>query len=138
MSVPVAAVAATSQRRTLSHLRQIGDHRLLVLVQNLRAGRHPEDHGLGGLPAAVLPHAMAAARRLEVLLVAEVDQRVEPIDRLDDYVSTAPTVAAVRPAELDELLAPKGDAAVPAVAAFDKDFLLIEEFHGREYRLAGR
>ena len=68
--------------------------------------------------------------RLEVLLVAVVDQRVEAVDRLDDHVAAAPAVAAVRAAELDELLAPERHAAVAAVAGADIDLGLVEELHG--------
>ena len=79
---------------------------------------------------AVLAHAVAAVLGLEVLLVAIVDQRVEAVDRFDDHVAAAAAVAAVRPAELDELLAPERHAAVPAVAGADIDLGLIEKFHG--------
>ena len=79
---------------------------------------------------AVLAHAAAAALRLEMLLVAVVDQRVEAVDGLDDHVAAAPAVAAVRAAELDEFLAAERHAAVPAVAGADIDLGLVEEFHG--------
>ena len=79
---------------------------------------------------AVLAHAAAAVLGLEVLLVAVVDQRVEAVDRLRDHVAALAAVAAVRAAELDELLAPERDAAVPAVAGADVDLGLVEEFHG--------
>src|SRR5882724_6162675 len=74
---------------------------------------------------------MVAALGLEMLLVAVVDQRVEVGHRLDDDVAAAPAIAAVRPAELDELLAPEADAAGPAVAALQIDLGLVEEFHDR-------
>ena len=74
-----------------------------------------------------------AALGLEVLLIAVVDERVEPVDRLHDHVAAAAAIAAVRPAELDELLAPERHAAVPAVAGADIDLGLIEEFHGTSY-----
>ena len=67
---------------------------------------------------------------LEMLLVAVVDERVEPVDAFDQDVAAAAAVAAVRPAELDELLAPERDAARPAVAGADVDLGLVEEFHG--------
>ena len=78
---------------------------------------------------AVLAHAVGALLRLEVLLVAVVDQRVEAVDRLDDDVAAAAAIAAVGPAELDELLAPERHAAVAAVAGADIDLGLVEEFH---------
>src|SRR5690606_25515022 len=75
-------------------------------------------------------HAVDAALGLEVLLVAEVDQGIQPVHRLDQDVAAASAVAAVRPAELDELLAPERHAAVPARARLDIDLGLVEEFHG--------
>jgi hypothetical protein len=44
--------------------------------------------------------------RLEMLLVAIVDQRVQPVDDLQPDVTATAAIAAVRPAELDELFAP--------------------------------
>ena len=79
---------------------------------------------------AVLAHAMGAGRGLEVLLVAVVDQRVEPVDALDDDVAAAPAIAAVGAAELDELLAQERHAAGAAVAGADIDLGLVEKFHG--------
>src|SRR5690349_14858499 len=65
----------------------------------------------------------------EVLLVAVVDQGVEVGDRLDDHVTAAAAIAAIGPAELDELLTAEGDDAGTAVARFHIDLRLIEEFH---------
>ncbi|MBK8456411.1 MAG: hypothetical protein IPL47_04255 [Phyllobacteriaceae bacterium] len=59
---------------------------------------------IGTLAAgAVSPHAVDAGLRLEMLLVAVVDQRVQPVDRLGPDVAALAAVAAVRPAEFDEL-----------------------------------
>ena len=76
--------------------------------------------------------------RLEVLLVAVVDQRVEAVDGLDHDVAAAAAVAAGRSAELDELLAPERDAAVAARAGRDIDLGFVEEFHGRDIAYRGR
>jgi hypothetical protein len=86
---------------------------------------------------AVLAHAAAAALRLEVLLVAVVDQRVEAVDGLDHDVAAFAAVTAVRAAELDELLAPERHAAVAARAGLDIDLGLVEELHGRDIDYRG-
>src|SRR5690348_5871068 len=70
-----------------------------------------------------------AAFGLKVLLIAIVDQRVEVGDALDDDIAAAAAVAAVGSAELDEFLAAKAYRAGAAVAALEKDFGLIQEFH---------
>ena len=78
---------------------------------------------------AVLAHAVRALLRLEVLLIAIVDQRVQIVRRLQDDVPAAPAVAAVRPAEFDELLAPEADATGTAVAGLQIELGLIQKLH---------
>src|SRR5690606_37012865 len=70
---------------------------------------------------------------LEMLLIAEIDQRVEPVHRDRDDRAAASAVAAVGAAELDELLAPEAEAAVAAVAPLGIDFGFIEELHDRAF-----
>ena len=72
---------------------------------------------------------MAAGLRLEMLLIAIVDQRVQTVDRFDPDVAAAPAIAAIGTAHLDELLTAKGDAAGATVAGADIDLRLIQEFH---------
>jgi hypothetical protein len=74
-------------------------------------------------------HAVHAGLGAEMLLVAVVDQRVQPVDRLDPDVAAAAAVATVRSAELDELLAPERDRASAAIAGADIDFCLVEKLH---------
>ena len=99
MRVAEAAVAALGQHHALADLGQVGDHRLLVLVENLRADRHLEHHVVAAGAVAVLAHAVHAGPRLEVLRVAVVDQGVEAVDRLDHDVAAAAAVAAARAAD---------------------------------------
>ena len=64
-----------------------------------------------------------------MLAVAIVDQRVQIVRGLEDDVAALAAVAAVRPAEFDELLAAKAHRAAAAIAAFQVDLALVEEFH---------
>jgi hypothetical protein len=64
-----------------------------------------------------------------MLLVAEVDERVEPLDGFRPDVAAAPAVAAVGAAEFHELLAPEAHAARAASARTDRDPDVVEEFH---------
>ena len=82
------------------------------------------------LAAAVGTHAVLAALRLVLGVVAEVDQRVVALRRLHDDVAAAAAVAAGRAAAGHELLAPKGHAAVAAVAGFHSDFGFIDKHDG--------
>src|SRR6185369_8085615 len=108
---------------------EVVDQRLAVLVEDLRADRHLEHDRFAVGAMAVLAHAIGALLRLEVLLVAIVDQRVQAVDHFDDDVAAAAAIAAGGAAELDELLAAERHAAVAAVAGADIDLCLVKEFH---------
>jgi hypothetical protein len=70
-----------------------------------------------------------------MLLIAEIDQGIEAIDRFDDDIASFATVAAIRAAEFDVFLAPEAHGAGTAVAAPDVDFGLVEKFHDLGLRL---
>src|SRR5688572_1781551 len=129
MGIAEAAVAALGEQRAIAHLRQVGEQRLLVLGVDLRAGRHLDDAVIAVGAGAVLARAVAALLRLEVLLVAVVDERVEIVDALGPDVAALAAVAAVGPAELDELLAPERQRAVAAGTRGNVDLRRIEKFH---------
>ena len=131
MLVAEAAIAAGCEPEALADFGQVADQRLVVFFVDLRAGRHFQRH-VGALGAgAVAAHAVDAGLGLEMLLVAIVDQRVQPVDRLHPDIAAAAAVAAVRPAELDELLAPERHRAGAAVAGADIDFAWSRNFIGR-------
>ncbi len=80
MGVAEAAIAAARDDDALADFRQIGDQRLFVLLEYLGADGNLQ-HGVRALAAgAVLAHAVHSGLGLEMLLVAVVDQRVEPVD----------------------------------------------------------
>ncbi len=129
MCVTKTTITTTRDDDALANLGQVGDQRLAVLLEDLGPRRHPQHRVRPARAGAVLAHAVAAGLRLEMLLVAEVDQRVEAVDDFDDDIAAAAAIAAVRPAELDELLAPEGKRPCPAIAGADVDAGLIEELH---------
>ena len=88
------------------------------------------DDVVAALAGAVAAHAVLAGLGLEVLLVAEVDQRIEAVDAFEHDVAALAAVAAVGAAEFDEFLTPERDGTRPAVARADVDLALVEEFHG--------
>src|SRR5262245_19861901 len=136
MRIAKATVAAPGDCRTLAHFGEIGDQRLAVFFVDLGAGRHFENDILAVGAGAVLAHPIPAALRLEMLLVAVIDQSIETIDGLDQYVAAFAAIASVRPAVLDEFVAPERDAAIPARAGRYVHLGFIEEFHGlRIYRI---
>ena len=129
MSVAETAVAAAREQETLPGRSQVGDHRLLVLGEDLCSGGHLDRDVLAVGPGPVAAHAVDASASLEVLLVAVIDERVEIWYALDPDVAALASVAPVRSTELDELLAPEADAAITAVAGLDIDFRQIQKFH---------
>src|SRR5262245_37152247 len=136
MRIAEAAIAALGDRGTLTHFGEICDERLAVFFVDLGTDRHFENDILAIGTGAVLAHAIAATLRLEMLLVAVINQRIEAIDGLDHRVAALAAIAAVRAAELDEFLAPERHAAVAARAGRYVDLGFIEEFHGlRVYRI---
>ena len=97
--VPRASPAPAGNDDARARRRQVGEQRLLVLGQDLGADRQRQDHVLAPRPGAVGAHAVVAALGTEVLAIAEVDQGVEAVYRLDDHVAAFAAVAAIGAAE---------------------------------------
>ena len=100
---PLPPLASSTRSPTLG---QIGDHRLLILLEDLGARRHAQHDIRAVLAGALPPHAGLAVLGEEMLLVAEIDQRVQPVHRLGPDIAAAAAIAAVGAAILDELLPP--------------------------------
>ena len=131
--VAAAAHAALEEDHALADLGEVGEQRaLLVVGEDLGADRDLDDQIGAAGAGAVGARAALAARGAEMLGVAEVDQRIEARHRLEHDVAALAAVAAVGPAELDELLAPEADRAGAARAGADVDLGLVEEMHGRQ------
>ena len=130
MRVAEAAIAAFGEHEFFAEFGEVMDQRFAILVEDLRADRHLQHDRFAVGAMAVLAHAIGALLRLEVLLIAIVDQRVQSVDGLDDDVAAAAAIAAGGAAELDELLAAERHAAVPAVTGADIDLCFVKEFHG--------
>ena len=129
MGIAEAAIAAREQHDALAHFGHVGDQGFVVVLKHLGAHGHAQ-HRVGAIGAgAVLAHAMGAGIGLEVLLIAIVDQGIEPVDAFEHDVTAAPAIAAIGSAEFDELFTQEGHGAAPAIAGADKDFGLIEKLH---------
>src|SRR4051812_12014154 len=110
MRVAETAIAAFRQHVPLAEPGEVVDQGFAVLIDNLGAYRNLEHDRLAVGTVAVLAHAIDALLRLEVLLVAIIDQGVESVGDLDNDVATAAAIAAARAAEFDKLLAAKRHA----------------------------
>src|SRR6201996_3677724 len=138
MRVAEAAIAAFGQHEFFAERGKIMDQRLAILVEDLGADRHLERDRLAIGAMAVLAHAVGAFLRLEVLLIAVIDQRVEAVGDLNHDVAAAAAIAAGGAAELDILLAAESHAAVTAVAGTNIDLCFVEEFHAPYLWQGGR
>ena len=72
--------------------------------------------------------AFAAARK-EMLLIAEIDQRVQTVHSLDNHIAAIPAVAAIGAAIFDELFTAKRNAARTTGTGPDIDLGKIEKLH---------
>ena len=130
MGVAEAAIAAREQHNALADGGHVGDQGLVVVLENLGADRHAQHYVLGVGAVPVLAHAVRAGGRLEMLLVAIVDQRIEAVDALDHDIAAAAAIAAIGAAEFDEFFAQERHRAGAAIARAHIDLGLVEEFHG--------
>src|SRR5690606_38513876 len=124
------ALAPARHQQALAVDGQVADHLVGVEVAHHGAGGHGDDHVLAPLAVHLPAHAVLAALGPEHLLVAEIDQGVEVLVGHQPDAAAVATVAAIRPAERDELLAPEPHAAVAATAGDHGDFSFVDEFHG--------
>ena len=128
--IAAAAVAALQEHLALADPGEVGEDMLLVVGEDLGSDRDLDDEVVAAGAGAVLARAALAARSPEMLGVAEVDQRIEAVDRLEDDVAALAAVAAVWAAIFDIFLAPEADRAGAAGAGADEDLGLVEEVHG--------
>ena len=127
--VALAADAALGDQQAIAVVGEVADDLVGLDVDDLGADGYADGDVLAGLAEGLAAHAVLAALGAELALVAEVDQRVEVLVRLQPHAAAIAAVAAIRPAERNELLAPEADAAVAAVAGDDQDLGFIYEFH---------
>src|SRR3546814_10169524 len=122
-----ATVAAAQEHLALALAGEVEQHVLLVLAQDLRAHRHLDDEIVAARACAVRSRATFAAGGTEMLGVAEIDQRVEAVDGLEDDVAAFAAVAAVGPAIFDELFMAKAHRTGAAGARAHENLGGIEE-----------
>src|SRR6185437_7374636 len=129
MDIAEPALATLRDQQLLAMRGQVADQLVGIDIVHGRADRHA-DHGvLAAATVHVAAHAILAALRLELALVAEVDQRVQAFVRDQPHAAAFAAVTAVRTTERDELLAPETGATVPAVAGLNLDEGFVDEFH---------
>ncbi len=135
--VAAAAAAARGNGDALVGLLEVVDE-----LAGFRVEERGADGDLQGDVAAVEAgavgaHAVLAALRLVLGVVAEMDEGVVALAGLHDDVAATAAVAARGPAAGHELFAAEGHAAVAAVAGFDANFGFVDEHGGSGFRGQG-
>ncbi len=128
--VAAPTVPALAERHALANFRKIRDQRFVIILENLRADGNLEDNIRRCGAGPVLPHAMAAAFCLEMLLIAIIDQGIEAFNTFNNDAAAPPAIAAIRAAELNEFFTPEAQRTGAAVAGTKIYFCLIEKLHG--------
>ena len=129
MQVPPAAVASPRQFDPLAKLCHIRQHGFLILIKDLCAHGDAQDDVIAILAGALLAHAGLAVLGKEVLLVAEVDQRVQPVDGFGPDRSARAAVPAIGTTVFNVFFAPERHATAPACARADIDFAQVKKLH---------
>src|SRR5690606_15934867 len=111
VDVAEAALPALGHLQALAVFGEVADGLVGVDAGDHGADRHADHHVLATLAIHLPAHAILAALGAEDALVAEVDQGVEVLVGLQPYAAAGTAVAAVGPAQRDELLAAEADAA---------------------------
>jgi hypothetical protein len=125
--VAAAATAALGDDYTLVGILEVVDQLAGFLVIKRGADGDLEDDVVAVRAGTIGAHAVLAALRLVLGVVAEVDEGVMALGRRHDDVAATAAVAAGRAAAGDKLFAPEGHAAIAAVAGLDPDFCFIDE-----------
>src|SRR6185312_4744256 len=102
--VAETAVAAFGNEGAVADIDEIGDQRLLILGEDLSAGGHLQNAVFAVCASAIAARPACAVPRLEVLLIAVVDERIEIVDAHRPHVAATAAVATVGTAELDIFL----------------------------------
>ena len=100
-----------------------------VGVHDLRPQRHRQEQILALLAGTVTAAALPAALRAELAGVAVIGQRVQAFAPNEINVAAVAAVAAVRPAERDEFLAPERQRAVAAATGLHAYADFVDELH---------
>ncbi len=127
--VATPAAAALGDDDLLVWFLEVVDQLAGVLVVKGRPDWHLQEDGVAVGPAAVGSHAVLAALRLVLGVIAEVDQGIVTLRGDHDDVAATAAVAAGRSAAGNEFFAPEGHAAIAAVAGLDAYLCLIDEHY---------
>jgi hypothetical protein len=125
MRIAEAPISTSRDQGTLARMNKVSEKCLIVFGKNLRSWRHLQ-HCIGtGRTSPIRAHTMFAITGLEMLLIAEIDQRVEVGNAFNPNIAALAAIAAIRAAEFNKFLPPEGKAAISSVSGADIYLCLI-------------
>ena len=134
MRIAFAASAAVCNDHLLTSALQITNQLTRCAITDNAADRNFDDPVIAAVSVTVAAHAMLPAASFVELLITKVEQCRELRIRNGDHITAAAAIAAARTAAWDEFLAPKTDAAAPAISGVSEDF---DSINKHEERLTG-
>src|SRR5919106_1341024 len=99
-------------------------------VANDRSYRNLDFSVVAAPAVTIFSHAMLAAARFVLLLIAQIEQCRELRIGHRNHIAPMAAIAAIRPAAWHKLLAAKANTPTPAIAGDHADLYFIDEFHG--------
>ena len=99
------------------------------LVENDGADRHPQHDVIAASAEAIGAATIFTTLAKKLAGVAVIDQRIKVSVANDVDTAAATAIAPIRPAQRGKFLAAKGSNAISAVASFNVDLRLVNEFH---------
>ena len=127
--IAAAAAAALADDSLLADLREVCEHLTRLLILDDRTGRHLDVAGRCILAVLVLDIAVLTVLRLELAVVAEIEQSIHVLVHDEDDVAAASAVTTRRASLRDELLAAERRFAVTAIARLDDDACPVDKLH---------
>ncbi len=128
--LPQPPLPPRATSRVSPSLHQVTELFAGVGVRDDGADRHGNVEIVAGRAGAVIARTGRARPALEGALDTEVRERVDARRRAQIDAAAMAAIAAIRPAERHELLAPEAGAAAPAVTGVGLQSCFIDEFHG--------
>jgi len=119
MSIAPAAFTAFRSKEPLTRFREIENELGSFRVEHLSAYRDLDYNRLAVLAESIRSFSVVTPLRLMLGVVAEVEQRIEPLVRFHPYISAESAVAAGRASTRDELFTAERGYAVPTVSGFN-------------------
>ena len=129
MQVAPATVAAARQLHALAQLGHVGQHGFFILIQNFSAHRHTQNDVIAIFARALFAHTGLTVLGEKVLLVAKINQRVQPVHSYRPNRAATAAITAIRPAKFDEFLFAERDTAAATGTGADVYFGEIEKLH---------